>query len=149
MHRIGKRILLLSGILSIYILSTAFDNKSLEIHPFIQSTAYCTPCHSKNDKKIIDRNKTCAELCFTCHKEIKNHHVINVKMAETHPGELRLTEKKRITCITCHSLDNSRFDNSSWRAESLYEKAFAGKSQYKTYFLIKKNNDGQLCKTCH
>jgi hypothetical protein len=149
MRRMGKKVILLSGILSIYILATAFDNESLEIHPFIQSTTYCTHCHAKNDKKIPDLNRTCAELCFTCHKEIKNHHAINIKIAEKVPGELRLTEKKRLSCITCHSLNNSRFDNSSWKAESLYEKAFAGKAQYKTYFLIKKNNDGQLCKTCH
>jgi hypothetical protein len=149
MRRIIIAILLLCGILSIYILATAFDNESLKIHPFIQSPASCAQCHLKNDKKIIDPGITCGELCFTCHKDMKDHHAINIKMADKIPGELRLTEKKRLSCTTCHNPGNARFDSSSWKAQSLYERTFGGKSQYKTYFLIKKNNDGQLCKTCH
>lgn len=149
MRFMGKIIILFSGILTIYILAIAFDNESLKIHPFTQSTTNCLRCHLKNDKKIKDTNIICAELCLTCHKEMKNHHIINVKIVEKLPGELKLTEKKRLTCISCHNLNNMRLDKSSWKAESLFDKAFTGTSQYKTYYLIKKNNDGQLCKTCH
>jgi hypothetical protein len=145
----GKIIILFSVIFSIYIFAIAFDIESIKIHPFIQSTTSCLQCHSKNDKKIINTTVTCSQFCLSCHKDNKNHHAINVKLREKLPEEFKLTDKNRLTCITCHNLNNNRFDNSSWKAESLYEKAFSGKSQYKTYYLIKKNSSGQLCKTCH
>jgi hypothetical protein len=149
MRRWGNIFILIICIFTLYIFAIAFDNESLTIHSFSQSTAYCINCHLKNDKKIINPNITCSQLCLTCHKDIKDHHIINIKIAGKLPEEYKLTDKKRLTCSTCHNLNNVRFDNSSWKAQSLYEKAFAGKSQYKTYYLIKKNNDGQLCKTCH
>jgi hypothetical protein len=149
MRRMGLTVLLSCFIITAYIFATAFDNESLKIHPFVQSASNCTQCHSKNDRKISDPATPCSELCFTCHYDMKNHHAINVKVSGKTPEELRLTGKKRLSCNTCHRPDSARFDSSSWKAESLYEKAFGGKSQYKTYFLIKKNNDGQLCKTCH
>ena len=149
MRPLGKIVILSAIIFSIYILALAFDNDSLKIHPFIQSTASCMQCHSKNDKKIINPVITCSQFCLSCHKNIKNHHSIDVKINGKLREEFKLTAKKRLTCTTCHNLNNNRFDTTSWKAESLYEKAFSGKSQYKTYYLIKKNNNGQLCKTCH
>ncbi len=148
MRRIGI-IILLCGIPAIYIFAAVFDNETLKVHPFVQSASYCTKCHSRNDRKISDQTRPCADFCYTCHQNIKNHHAVDVKITEKRPGELRLTDKKRLTCVTCHSPENARFDGSSWKAESLYERTFGAKSRYKTYFLIKQNNDGQLCKTCH
>lgn len=149
MRRRGIILILFCIMLAAYLFATADNNGSLKIHPFTQSAAYCTSCHSKNDKKIINPNITCSELCLTCHKDINNHHKIDVRINKKLHEKFILTKKKRLTCITCHRLDNVRFDTSSWKAESLYEKVFAGKSQYKTYFLIKRNNDGSLCKICH
>jgi hypothetical protein len=149
MRRWGIIFILIIGIFTLCAFGIASDNESLKIHPFTQSTAYCSNCHLKNDKKIINTKIICSQLCLTCHNEMENHHIINVKIVGKLQEDFNLTEKKRLTCISCHSLNSTRFDNSSWKAQSLYEKAFTGKSQYKTYYLIKKNNDGQLCKTCH
>ncbi len=146
-----RKIFFVSGfILIIYSLGRTLDNESLTIHPFLQSENYCVDCHAM-EKNYMKRGPAlaCTPFCLTCHKEIKNHHVLNIKITETLPEGFILTERKKLICITCHNLNNKRFDNTSWKAESLYEKVFKGEKKYKTYYLVKKNNEGQLCKTCH
>ena len=61
----------------------------------------------------------------------------------------RLSENKKIACITCHDLNNKRYDKTSWKSESLYDRVFSKPTKYKTYYLVIKNNEGQLCITCH
>jgi hypothetical protein len=148
---ICRKIFLLSGcIIIIYSFCSALDNESLTIHPFLQSGTYCMDCHAKDNKiKITDTSPVCSQYCVTCHKSMENHHAINIKIKEQLPDEFVLTAKKRVACFTCHNIKSNRLDTSSWKAESLYEKVFKGEKKYKTYFLIKKNNEGQLCKTCH
>jgi hypothetical protein len=150
--RLWQKILFfLIGISVMAVFAAAFDNETLKIHPFVKDANNCATCHNKINKniKLSDPALACAPQCLTCHKEMKNHHAINNKIIEKLPEEFILTGKKRLTCITCHNLKENRFDSKSWKAESLYEKIFSGTPRYKTYFLIKKNNNGQLCKTCH
>ncbi len=145
-------VILFAVIISIiYIHVLASNNGQTEIHPFIHSKKSCEECHSNNEMKDLlhDSDKICSILCYTCHKGMQNHHIVDVKINEKLPANFILTRKNKITCITCHDLKNKRFDTSSWKAESLFEKIFTKKSEYKTYFLTKKNDDGQLCKTCH
>lgn len=120
-------------------------------HPFLSSDASCVECHrlKKIQVSANDTGNACSFLCLTCHKDIGNHHAINVRVKEEIPGQLILTSKKKLACITCHRLKNNRYDTSSWKAESLYENLFKSKKTYKTYYLAVKNNDGQLCKMCH
>jgi hypothetical protein len=141
---------LVCGILIIICILQALSNDAINIHPFIQSKDYCVKCHAKDKKNLIsDPAIACAPLCLSCHKDIKNHHSVNVKIVEKLPEEFNLTKKNRLTCITCHNVKIMRFDNSSWKSESLYEKVFKGTTKHKTYFLVIKNNEGQLCKKCH
>ena len=129
----------------------ADDNESLPIHPFLQNIDYCMPCHnsSKEKRLLQDTSLACSQCCLSCHNPANIHHPINIKISERLPDNFLLTPKKRLTCITCHNLNHDRFDSSSWKSESLYENMFKGSSKYKTYFLVQKNNNGQLCKTCH
>jgi hypothetical protein len=148
-----RKIFLLSGciicIIVIYSLCIALDNENLTIHPFLQSETYCMDCHSKDKKHQTETGAVCSQMCMTCHKDMDNHHAINLKISEKLPSEFMLSSKKRVACITCHNIHNIRFDEVSWKAESLYEKVFKDEKKYKTYYLVKRNNEGQLCKTCH
>jgi hypothetical protein len=145
-----RKILLISGcVIIVYSLSIALDNENLSIHPFLQSEKYCMDCHSKDNKYITETGAICSQFCVTCHKAMNNHHSINIKVPEKLPDDFVLTGKKKLTCVTCHNIKNRRFDKVAWKAESLFEKVFKGEKKYKTYYLVKKNNEGQLCKTCH
>jgi len=121
--------------------------------PFIVSSQGCMECHTK-EEAISFKNRTtesCSVFCASCHEQtldLEAHHKVSQRMTTKIPRGIRLLNN-RVTCFTCHDLKSKRFDNSSWKAESLYESLFDSKEIYKTYFLIKKNNEGQLCKTCH
>lgn len=137
------------GIICIFFV-TAKGYDSSDIHPFIRSGNYCIKCHVKDKRaRTADPSLACAEFCLSCHRDVSNHHSINVKILEKLPDGFNLAGSSRLTCTTCHNLKTVRFDTSSWKSESLYEKVFKGSSTYKTYFLVVKNNDGQLCKNCH
>lgn len=133
-----------------YISARNYDD-SLSIHPFINSKEACNECHTKSNLNIIINrpSEACSPQCFTCHKDTKKHHPVNIRIHDKLPDNLSLTRKKRITCITCHKLDSKRYDSRSWKSQSMFETVFKKKDQYKTYYLVKNNSDGQLCKTCH
>ncbi|MBN2041447.1 MAG: hypothetical protein JW864_15515 [Spirochaetes bacterium] len=127
------------------------NDSTTEIHRLTELNKLCKDCHKKTDIHVTVDNPpdACAFLCISCHGEIGNHHSINIKMNEKLPDSINLTSKKRLTCRTCHNITLKRYGDKSWKAESMFEKIFKSKDKYKTYFLIKNNSNGQLCKTCH
>lgn len=124
----------------------AYDNETKKIMPFVSSKSACLKCH---DRSEID-NPACAcdEFCIKCHEDSEKHHSVGARIKDK-IGLFKLTKKNKIACYTCHDLNVQRFDTVSWRSESLFEKVFRGKSRYKTYYLIMRNNNGQLCRKCH
>ncbi len=143
--------LLISSAFIFILYSLIIAGGDMNPHPFIASETSCVECHKikKMTVTVNDTENACSYLCLTCHKDMDSHHAINLRLSEPFPAKFVLTSKNRVTCITCHRLKTNQYDTSSWKAESLYESIFNSKKIYKTYYLAKRNNDGQLCKTCH
>ncbi len=135
--------------------SNGADSETVKIMPFVESASHCRKCHS--DKKsaglLINPALSCDINCMTCHgkkKEVmEKHHAVKVRLSFKTKFQFRLSVHNRMMCITCHNLNGKRFDSVSWKSESLFEKMFKGKSRYKTFYLVMRNNKGTLCVQCH
>jgi hypothetical protein len=77
------------------------------------------------------------------------HHSIDNPVTKSPRLPLRLTQDQKSACFTCHDLANRRYDTVRWRAESLFGRMFRSQTQYKTYYLVTRNDRGQLCLACH
>ncbi len=143
-----QKIFLLIFILAIDGLLVGVDRETIKIMPFVSDARYCTKCHENST--FPDSADACKNYCITCHKENdSNHHSTNASLKKVTDYSFKLTDRKKITCRTCHNLKLKRHAESAWKAESLYDSLFSKKKQYKTYYLPIKNNKGQLCKKCH
>jgi hypothetical protein len=129
----------------------ALDQDAMRIHPFVNSTADCMKCHSPGDTaKLKNPAYACDTYCMTCHKGLGNHHPVGIKLEGDPPdGVGPLTDRQKMACKTCHDVGSNRNDSTPWRSESLYESIFQKQRQYMTYFLVIKNNKGQMCNKCH
>lgn len=130
---------------------TQADTKKTNPMKFDSSGENCEQCHS-NDEIIAFNDQfaqTCKQYCFSCHKNLDNHHIIEKKMKGALPKGLHFKEQNRITCRTCHDISIKRFASTSWKSESLFENLFKDKKIHKTYYLTVKNTNGELCKKCH
>jgi hypothetical protein len=128
----------------------AYDDSTIKDMPFVTTAKYCLECHSR-EEALLYRNRTvqsCSVYCSTCHKDLGAHHETDLFLTGKVADGIELLNNK-IACFTCHNLKNKRQDSESWKAESLFEKLFQPKTIYPTYFLIERNNKGQLCKKCH
>ncbi len=136
-------------------ISDGADSDTVEVMPFVESASYCVKCHSdrKSNGYLKEPALSCDTYCMTCHGTMEDirdrHHVVNVRISFKPKFSFRSSKKKRIMCITCHNLKEKRYDKVSWKAESLFEKVFKGRSRYKTYYLVMKNSNGKLCRKCH
>ena len=151
----GRITFILLFLISAVFLPGAYDRETVKIMPFVESNKYCKECHSdkKSEELIRDPLKSCVTYCKTCHNRIKDitekHHVVGKRLKFQSKYDFRISGKKKIACYTCHDLGINRYDSSSWKSESFYEKVFKKKAKYKTYYLVMKNNEGQLCTRCH
>ncbi len=138
-------------LIALQIFATKPDRATVDIMPFVENYQYCIKCHKNTEyKKLADLTKSCNNHCYTCHKNIKRHHPVDSVITKILPDKLqRLDSKKKLVCITCHDLNIKRMAEKSYRSESLFESLTGRKSEYKTYYLVIRNNNGQLCKTCH
>jgi hypothetical protein len=146
-----KLIIITLFVLILYGFVAAGDDETKSIMPFVSSNTYCSQCHTmfEINHKLKETARACSTYCLTCHKEMECHHKVGAEIKCKTPPGLKLTEKNRLACITCHDLRKNRYDSSCWHAESFLESIFYIKSRYKTYFLVLRNNDGQLCRSCH
>ena len=151
MTLLKKTALYFAAICFFSICATAFDPETKKIMPFITSKSSCVKCRQKNNLKsmINDPAIACDASCLECHKNTDKHHSVGMRPDNRLKANLRLTHDNKIACITCHDLNFNRFDDTSWRSESLFEKIFNSNERYKTYYLIINNSNGQLCKKCH
>lgn len=131
------------------IFQTAFAvDQSIEVHEaFINSSDPCLECHSPEEATDFENrtSESCSEFCLTCHDP---HHSTDTFVRGDTPDHIKLLNQK-LVCFSCHNVKKQRFDNESWKAESMFEQMFRKKDRYPTYFLIEKNNEGQLCRRCH
>ena len=115
---------------------------------FRYSSDPCLDCHTAEEAKEF-RGRTaasCSNYCLTCHS---GHHKIDIWLIRKPDVNLPLKDEEKITCYTCHDLIKKRYDDVSWRSESLFDSIFNKKDIYKTYYLRINNRDGSLCKSCH
>jgi len=115
---------------------------------FLSSVVECLGCHKKNEAESFagQSAKSCSNYCLTCHK---GHHKTDIRPKREPRINMPLKENNKITCYTCHDLKWKRFDDTSWKSESLFESIFNREERYPTYYLRIKNNEGALCKNCH
>ena len=113
----------------------------------------CAPCHPGDgaERYAASAQRPCTPYCLTCHlaDEMARHHHVGNPLQRTPSAVLPLTRDGRTACFTCHVLGRPRYDTTRWKAASLFDRMFRGEPRYKTYFLAIRNDQGQLCLSCH
>ena len=107
------------------------------------AAAVCVSCHEDGQARwAANRNRPCTPYCLTCHKkaEMDRHHTVGTVLATAPEGELHLTAEKKVACVTCHEMARNRYDEVRWKATSLFDRMFHQENQYKTYFLVMRND---------
>jgi len=116
-----------------------------------QSTA-CAACHKDSASRwASNHDRPCTPYCMSCHKktDMDRHHHVGVELPKVPDEVLKLTADMKLACFTCHDLSHPRYDSVRWKAASLYDRMFRAEKRYKTYFLSERNDQGQLCLSCH
>lgn len=111
----------------------------------------CLACHGKAEASAISPRLTrpCQTLCVSCHQFRDGHHPVGVTILRAVPAPLLLTTAGTNTCSTCHDTSRPQFDRSPWVSRSLFERIARRPSENRTYFLVMRNDKGQLCRICH
>lgn len=120
-------------------------------HASVPASA-CLSCHDDGQTRwSANRYRPCTPYCLTCHKkpEMDRHHTVGTVLPEASRAALHLTSEMKVACATCHDMARTRYDDVRWKATSLFDRMFHKESQYRTYFLVMRNDQGQLCLTCH
>lgn len=115
-------------------------------------SSVCAACHADAPQRYADRHHhPCTQYCMQCHQkaEMDRHHTVGTPLPRDAHEALLLTSKKQIACVTCHNMSQPRHDKVRWKATSLFDRLFHNQSQYPTYFLAMRNDQGQLCLICH
>lgn len=137
----------------------------LPAHNAKEPHSACVKCHKADAEKRWKSNhkRPCTPYCGTCHKaaEMKRHHPVGIKLSrkpdrdedEEHDDDddkMPLAgEEMKMACVTCHEMSRPRHDGVRWKAASMFDRLFRAEKRYKTYFLSKRNDHGQLCLSCH
>jgi len=118
-----------------------------------KGAAACVACHPGDaaSRHAAGATRLCSAYCQTCHAkdDMARHHKVGTALAQAPSAVLPLTSGKKTACITCHLLSRPRYDSVRWKAASLYDRMFRAEPRYKTYFLAMRNDQGQLCLSCH
>lgn len=117
-----------------------------------EPSSACAGCHKDAAARWASRQyRPCTPYCMSCHKraELDRHHRVGIVLPDKPAESLMLTSDMRNACFTCHDLSRPRYDSVRWKAASLYDRLFRPEKRYKTYFLVMRNDEGQLCLSCH
>ncbi len=112
----------------------------------------CAACHKDASARWeSSRYRPCTPYCTSCHKaaEQARHHKVGVSLPEKPDEVLKLEPGMKVACFTCHDLSRPRYDAVRWKSASLFDRMFRAEPRYKTYFLVGRNDEGQLCLSCH
>ena len=116
------------------------------------TAAACVSCHEDGQQRwTLSQYQPCTPYCIACHKkpEMERHHTVGTLLEGIPANVLHLSSDKKVACNTCHDMSRTRYDSERWKAASLYDRMFHKETRYKTYFLVMRNDKGQLCLTCH
>jgi len=131
------------------------------VHPFAHDKNKCDTCHEvfqtpRPEGSLIvfreDRYIALSGRCLKCHQYHVGDHPVRITATLPVPKDLPLSDKKEITCITCHNPHFQRFSNRPWYPRSYETKLtdfITMKKTYKTYFLRRNNEQKDLCLSCH
>jgi hypothetical protein len=130
------------------------DAETVRSMPFVADLASCGACHGpgrQSPDAPRDVAHACSTLCTTCHKADQTgaHHGVGQALEAGSTTSLPLTKDGRTACVTCHDLTRPRWSDVPWKAQSLFDRTFRSAKRYKTYYLVMRNDRGQLCKACH
>jgi hypothetical protein len=119
----------------------------------LKDAAACAPCHQEDatGRWTAHRERPCTAYCHTCHRaaDMAKHHTVDSQLRKPPQAELTLTAGRRTACFTCHTMARLRYDSVRWKAESLFGRLLRREARHKTYFLVTRNDRGQLCRACH
>ena len=122
-------------------------------HATLSSSAACVSCHAVDAQARWEahRGRPCDPYCLTCHskEDMAKHHPVGNAVSKAPRIPLRLTAERKSACFTCHDVSTPRHDSVRWKAESLYGRWFRKNKLHKTYYLVTRNDRGQLCLACH
>ncbi len=132
----------------------ARDPETVQVMPFVADRAACAACHGPDRQAPAapqDVARACTTLCTTCHKADQTgaHHGVGQALESGASTSLPLTKDGRTACFTCHDLTRPRWSDVPWKAQSLFDRTFRSAKRYRTYYLVVRNDKGQLCKACH
>ena len=115
------------------------------------SVASCLTCHAPEESAELAARVTrpCSTLCSKCHGFRETHHPVGVTIPAAVPATLQLTQKGTNACVTCHDVTRPRFEGSPWTSTSLFARALSRTKENRTYYLVMRNDRGQLCRNCH
>ncbi len=130
------------------------DAETVRVMPFVADPASCAACHGPGRQAPAapqDVARACSTLCATCHTSGRTgaHHGVGHALEAGAVTNLPLTNDGRTACFTCHDLTRPRWSDVPWKAQSLFDRTFRSARRHKTYYLVMRNDRGQLCKACH
>ena len=114
-------------------------------------SSVCADCHKDSASRWeSSQNHPCTPYCKSCHQKMMDrHHHVDITLPKRPDEVLKLAAEMKIACFTCHDMSHPRYDSVRWKAASLYDRLFRAQKRYKTYFLSERNDQGQLCLSCH
>ncbi len=129
-------------------------------HSSLDTSGACGDCHLDEVKRgqPVQRplrfKKDIVSICLGCHleKDVSTLHPVDIRPGMEVPADLPLDEEETITCATCHN-PHMRFEGKKpFVAEELTKRLlslFTINKTYRTFYLRRANDKGQLCKSCH
>ena len=138
-----------------------FLEQEAQTHRHVNDKNKCSTCHeviqtSGSDASYIIFRENYAALltanCLKCHQQNIGDHPILIKASFPVPKDFPLSDKKEITCVTCHNPHFQRFSNRPWYPrtfKTIVADYVKRKKVHKTFFLRRNNAEKELCLSCH
>lgn len=147
---------LVGGVLLTLAAGAAMPRGGQDPHAFLRDRRHCLDCHAEVPRRgaTLRFKKDVVTLCLDCHREkdLSALHPVDVRPGSKVPRDLPLDDRGAITCATCHNPHRPAEGTEPYVAQPLYERllsALGGDRQYRTFYLRRRNDEGQLCLGCH
>ncbi len=128
-------------------------------HAFLNDRKECQRCHVEVPRRgapagSLRFHKDLVSLCLGCHtdKDLSTLHPVDIRPGFRVPRDLPLDEHGTITCSTCHDPHGAPVAPVPYVAETLGKRLLSvvtRKKEHKTFYLRRRNDQGQLCLGCH